>query len=310
MNNVTAISVENNSGMSYSTLIPVRMGELGGEVAQLCSARDLHICLGVGRRFATWIVERIAEYGFVEGSDFASRNGEAKSGGRGGHNRKEYELSVDMAKELAMVERTEAGRRIRRYFIDCEKQLRKIAPDVAAECLRKALNPEQQHALSGKVHSKVACLDQARRRAGYSELWSNLKARHQVAQYRDIPQSEFDDACSFVDGYAWEGDWLGKEEKPSALVLDQYQAQYINHLMHYSAWVCFRWEQGISAGLKAMNPKFHAKTWEFFQCLQRSVSSLERAAPELVASLRSGEGRGLRPDECIATGHPVGHPAD
>lgn len=238
MNNVTAIPVENNSGMSYTTLIPVRMGELGGEVAQLCSARDLHICLGVGRRFATWIVERIAEYGFIESVDFLiSRNGETKKGRGGDRRSQEYSLSVDMAKELAMVERTEAGRRIRRYFIDCEKQLRKIAPDVAAECLRKALNPEQQHTLSGKVHSKVACLDQARRRAGYSELWSNLKARHQVAQYRDIPQAEFEEACRFVEGYVWEGDWSGPASLPVAPALTDGDLLNLNALVTHADWI-------------------------------------------------------------------------
>lgn len=238
MNNVTAISVENNSSMSYSTLIPVRFGELGGEVAQLCSAKDVFICLGVRSRFNDWIMRRIEEYGFVSGADFKLVTQEKVTKGRGGDRRsKQYDISVDMAKELAMVERTEAGRRIRRYFIDCEKQLRKIAPDVAAECLRKALNPEQQHTLSGKVHSKVACLDQARRRAGYSELWSNLKARHQVAQYRDIPQSEFEEACRFVEGYVWEGDWSGPASLPVAPILTDSDLLNLNALVTHADWV-------------------------------------------------------------------------
>lgn len=211
MNNITAIRAENNQAMSYGTLIPVRFGLLGGEVTQLCNARDLYICLGVTTRFNDWVSRRVAEYGFVDGQDFYSEMSK-KAKGQKGRNSVDYTFSVDMAKELSMVERTDAGRNIRRYFIDCEKQLRQIAPEVAAECLRKALSPKQQESLSTKVHSKVACLDKARRRAGYSELWSNLKARHQVAQYRDIPQEEFEDACSFVESYEWEGEWLGKEE--------------------------------------------------------------------------------------------------
>ncbi|EEU1010114.1 antA/AntB antirepressor family protein, partial [Escherichia coli] len=89
-----------------------------------CNARDLHTFLGVGKRFASWITERIAEYGFVENQDYmiASQIREAK--GRGGHNRKEYHLTLDTAKEFAMVERNEKGRQIRRYFIECEKKLR------------------------------------------------------------------------------------------------------------------------------------------------------------------------------------------
>ncbi|MEH6565553.1 MAG: antA/AntB antirepressor family protein [Halopseudomonas sp.] len=215
MSNITVAPVESNNGMSFATLIPVKMGELNGDVAQLCNARDLHICLKVGRRFASWISDRINEYRFVEGVDFATQNGEAKKVGRGGHNRKEYSLSVDMAKELAMVERTDQGRAIRRYFIECEKKLRQIDPDSAALIMRRVLNPAQQHELSGKVHEKVALLPKGVQRSGYCELWSHLKSKHQVARYQDICQGEFEEACQFVDAYVWEGEWLGKE-KPAA----------------------------------------------------------------------------------------------
>ncbi len=105
-------------------LIPVFNGSISNESALLCDARKLHTFLEVGKRFASWITERIAEYGFVENQDYviASQNREAKT--RGGHNRKDYHLTLDTAKELAMVERNEKGRQIRRYFIECEKQLR------------------------------------------------------------------------------------------------------------------------------------------------------------------------------------------
>ncbi|WP_100008877.1 antA/AntB antirepressor family protein [Escherichia coli] len=107
-----------------SQLIPVFNGSISNQAALLCNARNLHAFLGVGKRFASWITERIAEYGFVENQDYmiASQIREAK--GRGGHNRKEYHLTLDTAKELAMVERNEKGRQIRRYFIECEKKLR------------------------------------------------------------------------------------------------------------------------------------------------------------------------------------------
>ncbi|EOR3904115.1 antA/AntB antirepressor family protein [Escherichia coli] len=109
-------------------LIPVFNGTIDNETTLLVNARDLHSFLGVGRMFAHWVKERIAEYGFVENQDFviACQNWQAK--GRGGHNRKEYHLTLDTAKELAMVERNEKGRQIRRYFIECEKKLRNIQP--------------------------------------------------------------------------------------------------------------------------------------------------------------------------------------
>ncbi|WP_224158706.1 antA/AntB antirepressor family protein, partial [Escherichia coli] len=95
------------------------------ETTLLVNARDLHTFLGVGKRFASWITERIAEYGFVENQDYilVSPNREIK--GRGGDRRsKDYHLTLDTAKETAMVERNEKGRQIRRYFIECEKRLR------------------------------------------------------------------------------------------------------------------------------------------------------------------------------------------
>ncbi|HHK9559145.1 TPA: antA/AntB antirepressor family protein [Escherichia coli] len=112
-----------------SQLIPVFNGTIANETTLLVNARDLHTFLGVGKRFASWITERIAEYGFVENQDYilVSPNREIK--GRGGDRRsKDYHLTLDTAKELAMVERNEKGRQIRRYFIECEKKLRNIQP--------------------------------------------------------------------------------------------------------------------------------------------------------------------------------------
>ncbi|EIY6033563.1 antA/AntB antirepressor family protein [Escherichia coli] len=109
-------------------LIPVFEGTISNEPTLLVNARDLHAFLSVGKRFASWITERISEYGFVENQDYviASQIREAKV--RGGHNRKDYHLTLDTAKELAMVERNEKGRQIRRYFIECEKKLRSVQP--------------------------------------------------------------------------------------------------------------------------------------------------------------------------------------
>ncbi|EBW8392027.1 phage antirepressor Ant [Salmonella enterica subsp. enterica serovar Florida] len=104
-------------------LIPVFNGTISNESVLLCDARELHGFLEVGKRFASWITERITEYKFVENQDYISfsQNREKPQGGRP---TKDYHLTLDTAKELAMVERNENGRQIRRYFIECEKQLR------------------------------------------------------------------------------------------------------------------------------------------------------------------------------------------
>ncbi|HHY7720806.1 TPA: antA/AntB antirepressor family protein [Escherichia coli] len=109
-----------------SQLIPVFNGTIANETTLLVNARDLHTFLGVGKRFASWITERIEEYGFVENQDYIAISQKREIGyGRG---KKDYHLTLDTAKETAMVERNEKGRQIRRYFIECEKKLRNIQP--------------------------------------------------------------------------------------------------------------------------------------------------------------------------------------
>ncbi|MGK9453195.1 antA/AntB antirepressor family protein [Acidithiobacillus caldus] len=110
-------------------LVPVSRQVIGGEEVFAVNARDLHRFLDVGKDFSNWIKDRIVKYGFFENQDFicspflASKD---QPVGRGGHNRMDYILTLDMAKELAMVERTERGRQARRYFIACEKELYRL----------------------------------------------------------------------------------------------------------------------------------------------------------------------------------------
>lgn len=93
----------------------------------LIDARLLHKRLNSKRQFSNWIQDRIKEYGFVEGIDFCLTNLLSKKKGRGGHNAKDYFLTLDMAKEIAMLERNETGRQIRRYFIQAEKKARGVS---------------------------------------------------------------------------------------------------------------------------------------------------------------------------------------
>ncbi|EOK3546960.1 antA/AntB antirepressor family protein, partial [Escherichia coli] len=150
-----------------SQIIPVFNGTIANETTLLCNARDLHAFLGVGKMFAHWIKDRLGEYGFVENQDFviACQNWQAK--GRGGHNRKDYHLTLDTAKELAMVERNEKGRQIRRYFIECERKLHQQSSTILAphrECLPKMVyhhsskyNPYRAYAWDGEKIVYVGC---------------------------------------------------------------------------------------------------------------------------------------------------------
>lgn len=80
------------------------------------SARDLYEALEVNTPFTMWF-DRMTEYGFEEGKDFITKMLEST----GGRPSTDYETSIDMAKEICMLQRTEKGKQCRQYFIDLEK---------------------------------------------------------------------------------------------------------------------------------------------------------------------------------------------
>lgn len=92
---------------------------VGGEVIQTVNALRLHGFLGNKSQFSNWMQERIEQYGFVAEVDFTT----IKENSLKGRHSTEHHVSQDMAKELAMVARTDKGREARKYFIECEKKL-------------------------------------------------------------------------------------------------------------------------------------------------------------------------------------------
>lgn len=102
----------------------IKITEYNGKRA--VNARELHQFLESKQQFANWIQNRIDKYGFVENQDFCSFNKVIKRE-TGATTIIEYALSVDMAKELSMVENNEKGRLARKYFIECEKIAREVA---------------------------------------------------------------------------------------------------------------------------------------------------------------------------------------
>ncbi|CAK9884226.1 MAG: hypothetical protein XXXJIFNMEKO3_00608 [Candidatus Erwinia impunctatus] len=145
-------SQNNITSVIFADIVPVIPGRIGGRETNTVSAKALHKALGVGNDFSTWLKGRVDEYGFLLGTDyivfdsseFRNQRAEFNQSGkpwiskRGGDRRsKYYLLSLNMAKELAMIERNEQGRAVRRYFIQCEEALQVSAPLVAAEYRRQ-----------------------------------------------------------------------------------------------------------------------------------------------------------------------------
>lgn len=108
--------------MSRSPQFPaVTLGSFSGVNVQTVTARSLHSFLMIGKDFSNWIKDRIEQYGFMENVDFVVY-AETGENPRGGRPTKEYAVSLDMAKELSMVERNEQGKKARQYFIECERR--------------------------------------------------------------------------------------------------------------------------------------------------------------------------------------------
>ena len=156
------------------------------------SARELHCELKVDTRFNDWIARRIEEYGFEEGIDFYSEwsktdvlkneylepqwiDGlDAKKLSQMGY-RKEYSITLGMAKELAMLEKNEVGRRVRKYFIKCEENL--------VEAVKQNMVPKEMYLdAAAELNDTEKALDDMTR--NYNDIrLMHMNCTNEVAEY-------------------------------------------------------------------------------------------------------------------------------
>ena len=131
-------------------LIRIYDREIGGHATNSVDARELWLFLGVGKDYTTWIKDRIAKYNFAEHADFEvfPNFGENPLGGRPA---KAYVISIDMAKELCMVENNDKGREARLYFLECERKA-KSAPSMDIASL--VANPHEMLRLIAEYGKK------------------------------------------------------------------------------------------------------------------------------------------------------------
>ncbi len=187
------------------TLIPVFNTTIGNTAQQAVDARVLHNFMQIGRDFTTWVKSRIRKYGFIENQDFVVVENlsspnlvSAKLGakidspnlvnqkGRGGDRRSiDYHLTLDMAKELSMVENNDKGREARRYFIECERKAHEAAIPF---CPHKDIQDELYRVSGGKRTVMV-------------ELSRLLRDRFGVARYFDIPVHQCKAAVEYVRSF-------------------------------------------------------------------------------------------------------------
>jgi len=208
-----------------NTLPSVQMHKIGDDAIQSVNARDLHAFLEVGKDFSTWTKGRIEQYGFVEGHDFVSFDAAPQNGGAGnrGH-RVEFAISLDMAKELAMVERNEKGKQARRYFLDCERQVRAQAaaiPQTLPEALRLAADEAEKRAAAEEklaiAAPKALAFD---RIATETEGAVCLRAAAKLTQ---VPKKQF---LQLLNSEGWifrhhhSHTWMGRSDRERAGLLE------------------------------------------------------------------------------------------
>lgn len=114
--------------------------------------RELQEGLEIKSNYTTWF-KRMCEYGFEENTDYITCLPKMASESHGGQNKQDHIIKLDMAKEMAMIQRNEKGKQARKYFLACEKQLKQPAlPTTYKEALQQLLiqvetNEQQQKQL-------------------------------------------------------------------------------------------------------------------------------------------------------------------
>ena len=123
--------VDNFESTPAPFAIDIYIKSIGNDDVNAVNARELWVKLESKQDFSTWIKARIEKYGFLQGVDFVApqKNGTLESMTYG-NDRIDYFISLDMAKELSMVENNAQGKSARRYFIECEKQAKTITPKI------------------------------------------------------------------------------------------------------------------------------------------------------------------------------------
>lgn len=128
-------------------LIKVTTKVFKAEEVQAVDARELHAFLHVGTDFPTWIKAKVNKFGFEKDSDFVVIQN-SQENLFGGRPKQDVFVTIDMAKELSMMENNDQGRKARKYFIACEKMAKdliakqSIVPTNMKEALKLAY--EQQ----------------------------------------------------------------------------------------------------------------------------------------------------------------------
>lgn len=143
----------------------------------IVSGRQLHEALGVKTKYADWF-NRMIEYGFTENQDFLLLKNEQQTG-RGGHNKVDHIIKLDMAKEIAMIQRTDKGKEVRTYFIQVEKDFNSPEKIMARALL---MADKKIKLLESQNENLLIELEEANKNADYLDLILQTKDSLTITQ--------------------------------------------------------------------------------------------------------------------------------
>ncbi|ECX3641060.1 phage antirepressor Ant [Campylobacter coli] len=175
---------------------------IGAEINS-ANAREIFQFLNSEQEYANWIKNRISHYDFIENQDYIIEIVYTK-----GRPRKEYYVTLDMAKELCMVENNEKGRQARRYFIDCEKRLKNLeAEQMQKLAFRQSLGYKSQLAQQKeKYENKIKALQYDLENKKELSFKRKL-SKEELLELRKILAKDYDIVC-FKE---WEFEFLAEK---------------------------------------------------------------------------------------------------
>ena len=168
-------------------LVPVYETDQGEKVVY---GTELYAVLGVKSRYNDWARNRLSDCDATEDEDYQAFTKILVNGGRS----KDYIIKLDTAKEMAMLERNEIGKRVRKYFIDVEKRYKQVAID------RRTLSPQMQMFYAIADEQAKMELEQKRQ----------AKQLDRIEKKQDAIAETFSDTTNEEDFKAWVNRRIGK----------------------------------------------------------------------------------------------------
>lgn len=203
-------------------LIKINQTSINGADVNSVNAREIHTYLEVKTKFADWIKRAIEKYDFVQDEDYS-----ILKNGNGNNAFIDYIVTLDMAKELCMLENNPKGKETRKYFITFEKKAKAIINSQSTEIQlmkqmittlektesrvttleqTKRLEAWQEKALQDAKNQKVYEIankydlinDKAMIKKLHSRIWKKLKNYYNVPRYTEICCIHYEEAKNII----------------------------------------------------------------------------------------------------------------